>query len=78
MKEQGNSFYNQWIKKMAKISREDVSAIAHVNYVANNLHDSVNDLYEDLMDRENESAKEKAQEICRVCAELIQSLSDEI
>ena len=42
---------------MAKISREDVSAIAHVNYVANNLHDSVNDLYEDLMDRDNESAK---------------------
>ena len=50
----------------------------HINYVANNLHDSVNDLYEDLMDRDNDSAKEKAQEICRVCADLIQSLSDEI
>ncbi len=63
---------------MAKISGEDVNAIAHINYVANNLHDSVNDLYEDLMDRDNEGAKEKAQEICRVCADLIQSLSDEI
>ena len=35
---------------MAKISAEDVNAIAHINYVANNLHDSVDDLYEDLMD----------------------------
>ena len=59
---------------MAKISAEDVNAIAHINYVANTLHDSVDDLYEDLMDGENESAKLKAQEVCRICADLIQSL----
>ena len=63
---------------MTKISEEDVNAIAHINYVANNLHDSVNDLYEELMDRVNKAAKDKAQEICRICADLIQSLSDEI
>tara|TARA_R100001163_G_C5043814_1_gene181432 strand:+ start:1189 stop:1380 length:192 start_codon:yes stop_codon:yes gene_type:complete len=63
---------------MTKISEDDVSAIAHVNYVANNLHDSVDELYEDLMERDNEKAKVSAQEICRICAELIQSLSDEI
>ena len=63
---------------MTKISEEDVNAIAHINYVANNLHDSVNDLYEELMDRDNKAAKGKAQEICRICADLIQSLSDEI
>jgi len=38
----------------------------------------VNDLYEELMDRDNKAAKDKAQEICRICADLIQSLSDEI
>ena len=54
---------------MTKISEEDVNAIAHINYVANNLHDSVNDLYEELMDRDNKAAKDKAQEICRICAD---------
>ena len=63
---------------MAKISSEDHQAIAHVNYVSNTLHDSVNDLYEDLMDRDHDGAKERAQNICKVCADLIQSLTDEI
>tara|TARA_Y100001937_G_scaffold128005_1_gene202016 strand:- start:762 stop:953 length:192 start_codon:yes stop_codon:yes gene_type:complete len=63
---------------MTKISEEDVGAIAHINHVANSLHDSVDELYEELMERDNNQAKDKAQEICRICAELIQSLSDDI
>jgi len=38
----------------------------------------VDQLYEDLMDRDNEKAKQTAQQICKVMADLIQSLSDEI
>lgn len=63
---------------MAKISADDLNAIAHVNHVSNSLHDSVDELYEDLMDRDHEAAKLHAQYICKVCAELIQSLTDEI
>ena len=51
---------------MAKISAEDVNAIAHINYVANTLHDSVDDLYEDLMDGENETAKNSKHKRCVV------------
>ena len=61
-----------------KISADDYQTIRHINYVTNHLHDSVNEIYEDLMDRENEKAKEKAQHICKVCADLIQSLTNEI
>ena len=63
---------------MAQISKDDSQAIGHINYVTNHLHDSVDELYEDLMDRDNDSAKEKAQLICKLCAEIIQSLTHEI
>ena len=63
---------------MAKISSDDVQAIAHINYVTNGLHDRANELYEDLMERDHAQARSNAQQICKICAELIQSLSDEV
>ena len=63
---------------MTRISKQDVSAIAHINHVTNGLHDLANELYEDLMDRENDKAKDSAQNICKLMAELIQSLNDDI
>tara|TARA_R110001592_G_scaffold289819_4_gene558969 strand:+ start:1867 stop:2058 length:192 start_codon:yes stop_codon:yes gene_type:complete len=63
---------------MSGISRNDVEVISHINYVSNNLHDLTDDLYEDLMERDNKSAKEKAKYIVNLMEELIQSLSDDI
>ena len=63
---------------MSGISRNDLEVIAHINYVTHNLHDLADDLYEDLMERDNETAKIKAQNICDLMQELIQSLSDDI
>ena len=63
---------------MAHISQDDVHTIAHINHVTNGLHDLSDELYEDLMERENEKAKQTAQHICKLMAELIQSLSDDI
>jgi hypothetical protein len=60
------------------ISNEDTIAITHINHVTNNVHSITNDLYEDLMDRDHENAKEKAKEIVSVMYDLIKSLSDEI
>ncbi len=60
------------------VSKNDHSSIAHINHVTNESHDLVNKLYEDLMDRDNEKAKQTAQQICKVMADLIQSLTDEI
>ena len=42
------------------ISNEDVVAISHINHITNEIHNMTNDLYEDLMDRDHESAKETA------------------
>ena len=61
-----------------KISADDVNAIKHINYVTNNSHDLVTELYEDLMERDHNQAKIKAQNICQIMTELIHSLSDEV
>ncbi len=61
-----------------KISVDDVNAIKHINYVTNNSHDLVTELYEDLMERDHNQAKVKAQNICQMMTELIHSLSDEV
>ena len=63
---------------MQGISPEDEEAIEHINYVSNEVHDFADILYEALMDREYDEAKDQAQELIKVLADLIQSLSDEI
>jgi hypothetical protein len=63
---------------MAGVSPEDVNAITHITHVSDSIHDFATDLYEHLMERENEEAKQKAQELMKVLADLIQSLSDDI
>tara|TARA_R110001592_G_scaffold68361_1_gene209542 strand:+ start:1454 stop:1645 length:192 start_codon:yes stop_codon:yes gene_type:complete len=63
---------------MTKISVDDVNAIKHINYVTNKSHDLVTELYEDLMERDHNQAKVKAQNISKIMVDLIQSLSDEI
>ena len=63
---------------MTPVSKNDHSSMSHINHVTNDSHDLINKLYEDLMDRDNEKAKQTAQQICKVMAELIQSLTDEI
>tara|TARA_R100001129_G_scaffold183909_1_gene167430 strand:- start:658 stop:852 length:195 start_codon:yes stop_codon:yes gene_type:complete len=60
------------------ISKDDHQSISHINHVTNDCHDMVDELYENLMDRDNEKAKANAQHLCKVMADLIQSLSDEI
>ena len=63
---------------MNEISQDDVSVIKHINFVTNNSHNLITELYEDLMERDHNEAKIKAQRVCKVMADLIQSLSDEV
>lgn len=63
---------------MTKISVDDVNAINHINYVTNNSHDLITELYEDLMERDHDDAKVKAQNVCKIMTDLIHSLSDEV
>ena len=63
---------------MPRVAPEDTPVISHITYVTDSVHKFGDELYEDLMDRDNDSAKEKAQLICKLCAEIIQSLTHEI
>tara|TARA_R100000544_G_C2227211_1_gene61681 strand:- start:2565 stop:2756 length:192 start_codon:yes stop_codon:yes gene_type:complete len=63
---------------MPRVAPEDVSTISHINYVTTNIHAFGDELYEDLMEREHDAAKKRAQKLIKVLADLIQSLSDEI
>ena len=63
---------------MPRVAKEDVNAIRHITYVSESIHQLGDDIYEDLMERENEEAKKKAQTLIQVLADLIQSLTDEI
>jgi|TARA_R100000935_G_scaffold2109_1_gene6153 hypothetical protein len=63
---------------MPRVAKEDVQSISHINYVSNSIHDFGDELYEDLMERDHEEAKKKAQNLIKILADLIQSLTDEI
>ena len=63
---------------MSSVAAEDIEMITHIQHVCNNIHDFGDELYEDMMDRDHESAKEKSRELIKVLAELIQSMTDEI
>lgn len=63
---------------MPRVAKEDVNAIRHITYVSESIHQLGDHIYEDLMERENEEAKKKAQTLIQVLADLIQSLTDEI
>ena len=63
---------------MPRIAPEDTQSITHVKYICDRIHDFGDDLYEELMDRNHEEAKIKAQDLIKELSELIQSLSDEI
>jgi|TARA_R100001163_G_scaffold1869_2_gene2909 hypothetical protein len=63
---------------MPGVAKEDVHAIRHINYVSDSIHQFGDDIYEDLMDRDNKEAVKKAQDLIKVLTDLIQSLTDEI
>ena len=63
---------------MPRVAPEDTSSINHIRYVSESIHDFGDVLHEHLMEREHELAKEEAQKLIKVLADLIQSLDDEI
>ena len=60
------------------VQEGDISTITHINFVCKEIHDKTTDLYESLMDRDNDEAKKNIQEMMKYLSELSQSLSDEI
>ncbi len=63
---------------MSRVAEEDQKQITHIKYICNNIHDFGDDLYEDLMDRDYNKAKEKAESLIKELKDLITSMSDEV
>lgn len=59
------------------ISPDDTVGIQHVNYVSNLIHDYADALYEGLMDMEYDDVREEGQDLIKVLADLLVSLSEE-
>ena len=51
---------------MPGVAKEDVHAIRHINYVSDSIHQFGDDIYEDLMDRDNKEAVKKAQDLASI------------
>ena len=57
---------------------EDTEKISQIVFACDHIHDKVNDIYESLMDRENEEAKLHIKEIIKQLDELEKSLTEEV
>jgi len=60
------------------ILAEDTEKISQISFVCKELHDKVDDIYESLMDRDNEEAKEHIKEIIKNLTDLDRSLTEEV
>lgn len=63
---------------MPRVAQEDSRTITHIKYTCDKIHDFGNELYEDLMDRDYDIAKNKAIELKNILNDLIESMSDEV
>jgi len=63
---------------MSRVAAEDTQTITHIQHTCDSIHDFGDQIYEDMMDRDYDSAKEKAQDLIKVLADMIQSMSDEV
>ena len=63
---------------MPGVATEETREITHIKYICSNIHDFGNNLYEDLMDRDYDEAKVKAQKLIKELNDLIISMSDEV
>lgn len=63
---------------MPRVAVEDSRTITHIEYTCDKIHDFGDELYEDLMDRNYDIAKDKAIELKKILNDLIESMSDEV
>ena len=46
---------------MPRIAPEDSQQVAHITFLCDGIHDFADEIYENLMDREHDEVKEKAE-----------------
>lgn len=57
---------------------EDTEKISQISFVCKELHDHVDNIYESLMDRDNEEAKEHIKQFIKNLNDLDRSLTEEV
>ena len=57
---------------------EDTGRISHILFVCKEIHEKADDIYEALMDRDNEEAKSQIKEMTKYLQDLERSLTEEV
>jgi|TARA_R110000803_G_scaffold204006_2_gene269822 mevalonate kinase len=63
---------------MTDPSAYDKERIAHINYLMENIHDSTNEIYESLIDRDFKSLKQEIKTLQSLLKDISISVEDDI
>tara|TARA_R110001592_G_scaffold355102_1_gene655382 strand:- start:715 stop:906 length:192 start_codon:yes stop_codon:yes gene_type:complete len=63
---------------MTDPSAYDKERIAHINYLMENIHDSTNEIYESLIDRDFKSLKQEIKTLQSLLKDISVSVEDDI
>jgi hypothetical protein len=63
---------------MAKITPYQASVLSHINHLTGEIHDSTNQIYEHLVDREYLEVKLEVKSLIKTLEGIIDSLEDEV
>lgn len=62
---------------MGKIPAIEEERITHINFVTNELHDVINELYEAMTDRDYDSVKTQVKAMQKQLKNIVESLEDD-
>jgi hypothetical protein len=65
-------------KKMAKPPAYDIERIAYINSLMDGMHDSCNDIYENLIDRDFDNLQVDIDKLIYILKDIKESLEDDI
>jgi len=63
---------------MAKITPYQASVLSHINHLTDEIHDSTNQIYEHLVDREYLDVKKEVKSLIKTLEGILESLDDEV
>jgi len=61
-----------------KLTTRDKQRLEHVNEIMNNIHGSVNEIYECLVDEEYEKLRSELKQTIAILSNLLEAVQDEI
>ena len=63
---------------MPRVAPEDSQIISHIEFTCANIHNTGNDLYENMMERDYDEVKKDCKKLIIVLEDIINSMEDEL